>query len=101
MRRLLSGTWGYLVELTSAARRGWDAFFFTPTDPTALGLIRVVVGVLAFPFQAHAWIHQAYKSMTKRPWPRGGASVPLLVPSLGDGSFPGVVPTPRDQRGIR
>ena len=48
MRRLLSGTWGYLVELTSAARRGWDAFFFTPADPTALGLIRVAVGVLAF-----------------------------------------------------
>ena len=28
--------------------RGWDAFFFTPADPHPLGLVRVVVGVLAF-----------------------------------------------------
>ena len=26
--------------------RGWDAFFFTPADPTPLGLIRVAVGLL-------------------------------------------------------
>lgn len=48
MRRLLSGTWGYLAELAASIRRGWDKFFFTPADPTALGLIRVVTGLLAF-----------------------------------------------------
>jgi predicted DCC family thiol-disulfide oxidoreductase YuxK len=37
-----------LSGLASAARRGWHAFFFTPADPTSLGLIRVVVGLLAF-----------------------------------------------------
>jgi predicted DCC family thiol-disulfide oxidoreductase YuxK len=36
----------YVVELSSACRRGWDAFFFRPADPTPLGLIRVVVGIL-------------------------------------------------------
>jgi predicted DCC family thiol-disulfide oxidoreductase YuxK len=47
VRRLLSGISGYLAELASATRRGWDMFFFTPADPTPLGLIRVVVGLLA------------------------------------------------------
>jgi predicted DCC family thiol-disulfide oxidoreductase YuxK len=42
------GIAGYLRELSAAARRGWTAFFFTPADPTALGLIRIGVGLLAF-----------------------------------------------------
>jgi len=29
-----------------ALRRGWVDFFFTPADPTALGLIRIAVGLL-------------------------------------------------------
>jgi predicted DCC family thiol-disulfide oxidoreductase YuxK len=36
-----------LIDLTSAARRGWTSFFFTPADPTPLGLIRIAVGLLA------------------------------------------------------
>lgn len=48
MRRLVSDLGQYLGDLTGAIRRGWDAFFFTPADPTALGLIRVLVGLLAF-----------------------------------------------------
>ena len=47
MRRLLSDLANYLGRLVTATRRGWNAFFFTPADPTALGLIRVVVGLLA------------------------------------------------------
>jgi predicted DCC family thiol-disulfide oxidoreductase YuxK len=38
----------YAAELAAGIRRGWDAFFFTPADPTALGLIRVATGLLAF-----------------------------------------------------
>ena len=37
----------YLAELRGALSRGWDAFFFTPADPTPLGLIRLSVGLLA------------------------------------------------------
>jgi predicted DCC family thiol-disulfide oxidoreductase YuxK len=40
--------WSYLREAASTVRRGWDAFFFNAADPTALGLIRVVIGLLAF-----------------------------------------------------
>ena len=47
MRRLLSETRHYLARLVHAVRGGWDAFFFTPADPTALGLIRVATGLLA------------------------------------------------------
>ena len=46
MRRLLNGLVAYVAELSGAAARGWDAFFFTPADPTPLGLIRVAVGLL-------------------------------------------------------
>jgi predicted DCC family thiol-disulfide oxidoreductase YuxK len=47
LRRLLNGPPAYLAELGRATARGWNAFFFTPADPTPLGLVRVVVGLLA------------------------------------------------------
>ena len=45
MRRLLTGPAEYLSESVHAWC-GWNAFFFRPADPTAIGLIRVVVGAL-------------------------------------------------------
>ena len=48
MRRLLSDLRNYLAALGWAARAGWNAFFFVPADPTALGVIRVATGLLAF-----------------------------------------------------
>src|SRR5262245_20181170 len=47
VRRIVSDLAAYLRELASAARRGWDAFFFTPADPTPLGLLRIVAALLA------------------------------------------------------
>lgn len=37
----------YFAELGRGIVRGWDRFFFTPADPTPLGAIRVVAGLLA------------------------------------------------------
>ena len=48
MRRLLNDVASYLAELAGAARGGWNAFFFSPADPTGAGLIRVAAGLLAF-----------------------------------------------------
>lgn len=48
MRRLLNELSTATTELTRAVGRGWDAFFFTPADPTSLGLLRVGVGALLF-----------------------------------------------------
>lgn len=46
MRRIVNGLAAYAAELSGAIARGWDRFFFTPADPTPLGLIRVIVGLL-------------------------------------------------------
>ena len=46
MRRLLNGPIAYFRDLRHATARGWNAFFFEPRDPTALGLIRLSVGLL-------------------------------------------------------
>ncbi len=48
MRRLLIEIGDYVVRLSRAIRRGWDTFFFTPADPTSLGLIRIATGFLGF-----------------------------------------------------
>lgn len=48
MRRLLTGPRDYLADLARSTAQGWDRFFFTPADPTPLGLIRVLVGALSF-----------------------------------------------------
>jgi predicted DCC family thiol-disulfide oxidoreductase YuxK len=48
VRRLLTEARSYAAELSGAIRRGWGGFFFTPADPTALGIIRMATGLLAF-----------------------------------------------------
>jgi predicted DCC family thiol-disulfide oxidoreductase YuxK len=48
VRRLVSEMFDYLSSLASTTRRAWNAFFFTPADPTPLGLMRVAAGLLAF-----------------------------------------------------
>src|SRR5205807_9535288 len=48
VRRIVSGAASYLAGLGRGTVRGWNAFFFTPGDPTALGLIRLATGLLAF-----------------------------------------------------
>ena len=47
MQRLLNGLLSTPVELARSIARGWNRFVFSPSDPTPLGLIRVVVGALA------------------------------------------------------
>lgn len=46
MRRALTAPFVYLADLIVSAVRGWNVFFFTPADPTSLGLIRLIVGGL-------------------------------------------------------
>jgi predicted DCC family thiol-disulfide oxidoreductase YuxK len=48
VRRIVSELAGYVWDLGAAACRGWSRFFFRPADPTALGLIRILAGGLAF-----------------------------------------------------
>jgi predicted DCC family thiol-disulfide oxidoreductase YuxK len=48
MRRLLKDLTSYLTDLTAAASKGWNDFFFSPQDPTPLGCLRIAAGLLAF-----------------------------------------------------
>jgi hypothetical protein len=43
-----------LTAILRAAARGWDRFWFTPRDPTGLGLIRICVGIILL------YVHFAY-----------------------------------------
>lgn len=38
----------YLHELSQGVRNGWNRFWFTPTDPSTLGLIRILAGSMLF-----------------------------------------------------
>jgi hypothetical protein len=46
MRRLLNPVFRYLEESAQAAAEGWNTFWFTPTDPTLLGVLRVLTGLM-------------------------------------------------------
>lgn len=58
----------YLRESAQAAVGGWNRFWFTPTDPATLGLIRILAGAMLFYthlvwsrgleafFGPHAWV---------------------------------------------
>lgn len=48
MLTILSALFGYFARLPAAVVRGWDRFFFTPTDPIMLGWIRILVGSVLF-----------------------------------------------------
>lgn len=44
MLAILTSLIGYLARIPTAIVRGWDRFFFTPSDPIMLGIIRIAVG---------------------------------------------------------
>jgi hypothetical protein len=48
MRRLFRELWAYACDLGRTSSAAWNRFFFTPADPTALGVIRVLTGLLLF-----------------------------------------------------
>ena len=48
MHQLLKDVKFYFHDLGISAIRAWDRFFFTPADPTTLGLIRILLGSLFF-----------------------------------------------------
>ena len=46
MRRILNLVVRYLVDSPQALAEGWDAFWYTPADPTLLGMIRILTGLM-------------------------------------------------------
>ena len=48
MHQLLKDVRFYFEDLSLSAVKAWNRFFFTPADPTSLGLIRILLGSLFF-----------------------------------------------------
>jgi hypothetical protein len=46
MRTLLKPVWDYIIEMKDLVVRGWGRFWFTPTDPTTLAVIRICTGLV-------------------------------------------------------
>src|SRR5262245_39035798 len=46
MRRVLSPVVAYLVAVGRSMAGTWDAFWFTPADPTLLGVLRILTGAM-------------------------------------------------------
>jgi Vitamin K-dependent gamma-carboxylase len=46
MRAIVKATGDYLSRLARAIAAGWEAFWFTPADPTLLGVLRILTGLM-------------------------------------------------------
>jgi Vitamin K-dependent gamma-carboxylase len=46
VRRALSSPGRYLATLATTLARGWNDFWYTPADPSLLGLIRILTGMV-------------------------------------------------------
>jgi hypothetical protein len=46
MYRILAEVKSYFANLARTSVRAWRQFFFTPSDPTLLGVVRIIVGAL-------------------------------------------------------
>ncbi|MFO0892599.1 MAG: HTTM domain-containing protein [Isosphaeraceae bacterium] len=81
MRRQLSRAISDLVHSLRAAGRAWDDFWFTPADPTLLGLIRILTGLMLL------YTHAVWGLVLERFFgPRSWLS-PELVRTLQDGEY--------------
>ena len=46
MRRLIRPAFDYVFDLARSFADGWNAFWFTPADPSLLGLLRILTGLM-------------------------------------------------------
>jgi hypothetical protein len=46
MQRILTGLGDYASNLALSVYQGWNSFWYTPADPTLLGLMRIFTGLL-------------------------------------------------------
>jgi hypothetical protein len=46
MRRVMSPVTGYIASFMATSSERWNAFWYTPADPTLLGMIRILTGLM-------------------------------------------------------
>jgi hypothetical protein len=81
MRRLLNPALLYCKDCLRATDEGWDAFWFTPADPTLLGVIRVLTGLMLL------YTHAVWGLVLGDFFGPGGWLSEGLVRNLQEGSY--------------
>jgi len=95
---------GLAASPLRAAARGWERFWFTPDDPTLLGLIRICCGaitlytLLAYSFTLqdlfgeNAWVNHTFREEMRH-------DSPILLPPLGwDFPTPSALPPQTEEQ---
>ena len=81
MRRLRGALVSYAEDSARALGEAWDAFWFTPADPTLLGLIRILTGLMLL------YTHAVWGLVLPEFFGEGGWLSAGLVRNLSDGNY--------------
>jgi hypothetical protein len=81
MRRLRVALVSYVEDSARAAERAWDAFWFRPADPTLLGLLRILTGLML------VYTHAVWGRVLPEFFGPGGWLNERLVRTLSAGSY--------------
>ncbi len=81
MRRMRDALYAYAEDSVQALARWWDAFWFTPADPTLLGVIRILTGLMLL------YTHAVWGLVLPEFFGEGGWLSERLVRTLSDGNY--------------
>jgi Vitamin K-dependent gamma-carboxylase len=81
MRRIRGAIVSYADESARALAESWDAFWFTPADPTLLGLIRILTGLMLL------YTHAVWGLVLPEFFGRDGWLSERLVRTLQEGGY--------------
>jgi hypothetical protein len=81
MRRIRGAIVSYAVDSSRALAEWWDAFWFTPADPTLLGLLRILTGLMLL------YTHAVWGLVLPEFFGRGGWLNESLVRTVQEGQF--------------
>jgi hypothetical protein len=81
MRRIRVALISYAEESARAVSGSWDAFWFKPADPTLLGLIRILTGLMLL------YTHAVWGLVLPDFFGEGGWLNESLVRTLSDGNY--------------
>jgi Vitamin K-dependent gamma-carboxylase len=81
MRRMRVAVVSYAKDSARALAESWDAFWFTPADPTLLGLIRILAGSMLL------YTHAVWGLVLPDFFGEGGWLDERLVRTMADGNY--------------
>lgn len=81
MKRVVDAIRDYVVDSARAVSESWDAFWFTPADPTLLGVIRILTGLMLL------YTHAVWGLVLPEFFGQTSWLSPELVRTLQEGSY--------------